>query len=172
MCVCVRSRTVIPNRGAVKFRIPAFLLIIYYKERHNLSFLTQLGCRQIFLGPEGCHEPKEVENHCSKSMIQLRQRKNPFWSSIVFRLLLFTKALTSPLLPALVCHTHVTVSLDGWAFLSEYDENNTFREPKYRFYWVINSTCKLNSSFNFLHSSIPVFLNRCAVTHKCAVKFF
>jgi hypothetical protein len=39
---------VIPNRGAAKFKIIAFLFKFYYIECQKLSFFTQQGCHQFF----------------------------------------------------------------------------------------------------------------------------
>ncbi len=51
-------------RGAAKFRVTGFLLIIYYIECHKLSFLTQLkGCRQNFLVDlKGAVNQKRLKN--------------------------------------------------------------------------------------------------------------
>ncbi len=39
-----------------------FLFMLYYIECQKLSFLTQQVCRQIFLRPKGCREPKRLKN--------------------------------------------------------------------------------------------------------------
>jgi hypothetical protein len=59
----------VSQRGATKFGITAILLIFYYIECRKLSFLTEQGCRQYFLRPKRCSEPKKGLKHCSRQII-------------------------------------------------------------------------------------------------------
>ncbi len=52
-------------RGATKFGITVFLFIVYYIRGRQVVFFNQLGVPPIFLRPEGCCEPKKVEEHWS-----------------------------------------------------------------------------------------------------------
>jgi hypothetical protein len=58
--------TVIPNQGAAKIGISAFLFMFYFIQCNKLSFLIQQVYRQIFLRFEGCRKPKKVEKHWSR----------------------------------------------------------------------------------------------------------
>ncbi len=56
----------IPNQGAAKFEVAAFLLMFYCIRCFQIIIFNQLGVPLYFFQmPKGCREPKKVEKHCT-----------------------------------------------------------------------------------------------------------